>query len=348
VSVAPRDGHRKSLVRVTTITRSGDDASEFSALNESMASRLHGFASTAVRSKARAQSGQVFALTAIAMVALCGIAGFAVDVGTWYRAHRSQQAIADAAALAAADNLPTNTSQATTDANTYASKNGGSVSSVTFSTKYSANDTVTVKTTATAPPIFLRVLGVKNASVGATATATAEPLSSAYGAAPFAIYYTQPELNGCSGPCFGVSTTLSYNKVGPGGFEIINIDGSSGGSGQTILAGWIANGCSCSTATPVWLWGDSGAKYNSSEVNNALSAKIGKILLFPVYDQSQAGGSNMQYHVIAFVGFKVTGFKFNGSNNGTITGSFQKTSWTGSGGPSSPGAYSATTVQLTG
>jgi hypothetical protein len=32
----------------------------------------------------------------------------------------------------------------------------------------------------------------------------------------------------------------------------------------------------------------------------------------------------MQYHAIAFVGFKVTGFKFNGSNNGTITGSFQK------------------------
>jgi hypothetical protein len=42
--------------------------------------------------------------------------------------------------------------------------------------------------------------------------------------------------------------------------------------------------------------------------------------------------------VIAFVGFNVTGFKFNG-NNGTITGSFQKVSWRGSGGSSSPGAY---------
>jgi hypothetical protein len=56
----------------------------------------------------------------------------------------------------------------------------------------------------------------------------------------------------------------------------------------------------------------------------------------------------MQYHVLAFVGFKVTSFKFNGSNNGTITGSFQKVSWQGTGATSSPGPYSATTTQLTG
>jgi hypothetical protein len=43
----------------------------------------------------------------------------------------------------------------------------------------------------------------------------------------------------------------------------------------------------------------------------------------------------------------VASFKFNGSNNGTITGSFQKVTWRGTGGSSSPGAYSATTVQLT-
>ena len=294
------------------------------------------------------ERGQVFALTAVGIVAICGVAGFSIDVGSWYRAHRSQQAIADAAALAAADSLPTSTAQASADAATYALKNGGSVSSVTFGSKYISNDTVTVKTSATAPSHFLRALGIGPANVGATATATAVPLGSAYGAAPFAIYYTQPELAGPGCPCFGVQTSLAYNKVGPGGFEIINIDGSTGGSGQTILANWIVNGCSCSTATPVWLWNDAGAKFNSSEVNNALNQKLGQILLFPVYDQTKAGGTNMQYHVIAFVGFKPTSFKFNGSNNGNITGSFQKTTWQGTGANSSPGAYSATTTQLTG
>jgi hypothetical protein len=61
-----------------------------------------------------------------------------------------------------------------------------------------------------------------------------------------------------------------------------------------------------------------------------------------------ANGSNMQYHVIAFVGFKISGYKFNGSNNGSITGAFEHTSWQGSGAGSSPGAYSAVTIQLTG
>ena len=101
----------------------------------------------------REQSGQVFAITAVGMVAICGVAGFAIDTGTRYRAHRAQQAIADAAALAAASDLPTGTGQATADAAAYAAKNGaGSTAlSVTFSSTYVANDTVTVKTTQTAP-----------------------------------------------------------------------------------------------------------------------------------------------------------------------------------------------------
>ena len=292
----------------------------------------------------------MFAVVAIGLTAICGIAGFSIDVGSWYQAHRKQQAIADAAALAAADDLPTNTDQALSDAVSYASKNGGSLGSgdVSFSTTYSSNDTVTVKTSATAPSYFLNALGIGSASVGATATATAVPLGSAYGAAPFAVYYTQSELSGPGCPCFGVQTTLSYNKVGPGGFELINVDGSSGGSGQSTLANWILNGCGCSTSTPVWLWGDAGAKFNSSETKSALDQRIGATLLFPVYDKNQANGSNMQYHVIAFVGFKVTDYKFNGSNNGIISGSFQKVSWQGTGASSSPGAYSATTTQLTG
>lgn len=73
-------------------------------------------------------------LAAVGMVAILGMAGFAIDVGVWYQAQRKQQAIADAAALAAAGDLPVNTGQATTDANGYASKNGGSTNSISYST----------------------------------------------------------------------------------------------------------------------------------------------------------------------------------------------------------------------
>ena len=298
----------------------------------------------------RRQRGQVFALTALGMVGICGIAGFSIDVSSWYQTHRKQQAIADAAALAASGDLPTDTAQATADARTYAAKNGGALTNanVTYSTTYQTNDTVTVRAATTAPSYFLKALGINQANVSASATAVAVPLGAAWGSAPFAIYYTQRELSGPGCPCFGTSTQLQYNKVGPGGFMIINIDGSSGPSGQTTLASWILNGCNCSTATPVWLWGDPGAKFNSSEVNNALGARVNSNLLFPVYDDTASGGSNMKYHVIAFVGFHVTDYKFNGSNNGTISGYFVKVNWKGTGANSSPGPYSATTSQLIG
>jgi len=83
-------------------------------------------------------------------------------------------------------------------------------------------------------------------------------------------------------------------------------------------------------------------------VGSALDNRIGSIVLFPVYDQNQLTGSNMQYHIIAVVGFKLTGYVFNGSNNGKITGSFEKVMWKGDGAPSRSGAYSATTTQLVG
>jgi Flp pilus assembly protein TadG len=295
------------------------------------------------------ERGTVAVIMAFLLPVMIGGMSLGFEVVNWYPNLRSMQNAADAAALAAAADLPSNTGQATIDAQSNATKNGASSGglSIAYSTTYTPNDTVTVRASTTAPSYFLKAIGINSAAVKASATATAMPLTAAYGSAPFAVYYTQPELAGPGCPCYGVSTTLNYNKVGPGGFEIINIDGSSGGSGQTTLADWILNGCACSTSTPTWLWGDAGAKFNSSEVNNALSQRIGQILLFPVYDASQAGGSNMQYHVIAFVGFKVTSFKFNGSNNGTISGSFQKVTWRGSGGSSSPGTWSATTIQLT-
>jgi hypothetical protein len=287
----------------------------------------------------------VLALVAISMVAICAVAGFAVDVGSWYQAHRSQQAIADSAALAAVGDLPANTDQATTDAQAYAAKNGGAISSISFSTKYLPNDTVTAQTQATAPSHFLGVIGINSAEVGATAVARADNLGAAYGSAPFGVINTQPELAGSGCPCFGVSTTLDLNKVGPGGFGIINIDGSSGGTSPGTLASWITQGCGCTTAAPVWLNSDPGAKFNSSQVKDAMDQMIGHTLLFPVYDQTQGNGANLEYHVIGFAGFTVTDYTFKG-NSGTITGSFTKVDWGGAGTTDTTTYFGATTSQL--
>jgi Flp pilus assembly protein TadG len=300
-----------------------------------------------LRERADAERGQVLVLAAVGMVAICAMAGFVIDVGVWFQAHRKQQAIADAAALAAAADLPNNTSQASTDASSYASKNGGSVNTISFSTTYLPSDTVTVTAQSTVPAYFLKVVGYSSTTVKATATVRADNLGAAYGAAPFGVINTQPQLAGTGCPCFGVSTTLDLSKVGPGSFGIINIDGSKGGNGPGTLATWIINGCACTTTTPVWLNSDPGAKFNSSQVKGAMDQEIGHTLLFPVYDQTSGNGANLQYHVIGFAGFTVTGYTFKG-NSGTITGSFTKVDWHGTGTNSASNYFGATTSRIVG
>jgi Flp pilus assembly protein TadG len=295
----------------------------------------------------RDEQGQVLVLAAIGMVAMCGMAGFALDVGVWFQAHRKQQAIADAAALAAAGVLPANTSQATTDAQAYAVKNGGSASSVSFTTQYLADDTITVQATRTVPSYFLKTVGIDSTVVKATAVARAETLGSARGTAPFGIINTQPELAGPGCPCFGGPTVLTVNKVGPGGFGIIDIDGSSGPASPSTLAQWIVNGCNCSTAAPVWLYSDPGARFNSSQVQGAMNQMIGHTLLFPVYDTVQGNGANMQYHVLGFAAFNMTSFSLRGSS-GTISGSFVKVDWQGTGTSNTSDYFGATTTRLVG
>jgi Putative Flp pilus-assembly TadE/G-like len=286
-------------------------------------------------------------LAAVGMTAICGMAGFVIDVASWYQVHRKQQAIADAAALAAAGSLPGDTSGATSTAQTYAAKNGGSASSISFSSTYMTDDTITVQASQTAPSTFLKTLGIASANVKATAAVRAENLSAAWGAAPFAVINTQPELAGLNCPCYGVPTTLTLGKVGPGGFQILNIDGSKGGTGQSILADWILNGCDCQTSAPAWLYSDTGAKFNGSEVKGAMDERLHSNLLFPVYDSIQGNGSNLQYHIIGFAGFVVSDYTFKG-NGGSIDGSFKHVDWQGSGTSDTSTYFGATTSRLVG
>jgi Flp pilus assembly protein TadG len=300
-----------------------------------------------LRSRLRPEEGQVLVLAAVGMTAICGMAGFVIDVGSWYQTHRKQQAIADASALAAASDLPANTSQATADAQSYAAKNGGSSPTIAYSSTYMANDTITVTSATTAPATFLKVLGINSAHVSASATVRAENLGAAWGAAPFAVINTQPELAGAGCPCLGVPTQLTLNKVGPGGFEVLNVDGSRGGTSQSTLAGWILNGCDCDITTPAWLYSDPGAKFNPSEVDNAMHDRLNDNLLFPVYDMTRGGGSNLQYRIIGFAGFVVTSYQFQG-NNGWMDGSFVHVDWEGTGTPNTSTYFGATTSQIVG
>jgi len=279
----------------------------------------------------RSDRGQATILTLVFLVVLLGMAALVLDIGSWYRADRATQNTADAAALAGAQALPSDPGNANTLALQYVTKNGGGTPTVRLSTKNLTNDTVSVNLTRPATGVFTKLFGVRTVTVGSHAAARASLMAQAKYVAPIGVNILNPKLKGTSTcPCFGSTspTTLPLGKTGaPGAFDLLNIDLSHGGTGPSILASWILKGYDGYLSLGDY-FSDAGAKWNSSEVQNALDARDNTELLFPVYDTIKGTGAGAQYHVIAWVGFHMTSHEEHGST-GSITGWFTEVVWTG-------------------
>jgi hypothetical protein len=275
----------------------------------------------------RSDRGQAAVLTVIFLVALLGAVAMVLDVGSWFRAQRATQSTADASALAAAHELPESPGNANVLAAEYLAKNGGGTAVVTFSTKLYANDTVSVTVTRNTPGVFSKLFGINSVDVHAKASARSGNPDQARYAAPIGVDIQHPMLQCQPLPCFGQATTLDLEKVGPGAFRLVNLDGSHGGTGTQILADWITQGFD--GYMPLgWYFSDPGAKFNSSNVKDAMNLRIGDELLFPVYDSTRGNGANFEYHVVGWVGFVVTDFDGHG-NKGTVDGHFVRVIWEG-------------------
>jgi hypothetical protein len=273
------------------------------------------------------QRGQSMVLTLVFIVALMAMATAVLDVGSWYRTHRHTQATADAAALAAAQELPDFPADAVTTAVDYGDRNEGGVTSddVEFSRSVVANDTVKVTARKNAPGFLSRLFGIESLTARATAKARSGTMGSARYAAPIGVDVLHPDLQ-CKPTCFGNPTTLSLDKVGPGSFRIINIDGSRGGQSSATLGDWIRGGLDANMPL-AWYWGDPGASFNSSHVRSALDDRTGTEILLPIFRDVQGGGTNFNYEVIGWVGFHVTGYKISGK--GKLEGWFTRVIWDG-------------------
>ena len=69
-------------------------------------------------------------------------------------------------------------------------------------------------------------------------------------------------------------------------------------------------------------------EFNSSHIKNALNARLGTELLFPVYRSITGEGSRAVFDVVAWVGFVPTSFTAAGSK-GTVKGYFTQVIWQG-------------------
>ena len=293
----------------------------------------------------RDERGQALVFTVLVLTVLLGMFALVLDVGSWFRAQRDVQSTADAAALAAAQELPESTGRASALAAEYVSKNGGGSAEISFITSISGPDTVRVRIQRPAPGFFARIFGVDSVTVRAKASARSSAIDQARYAAPIAVDVHHPLLGCLPSPCFGQPTTLDLQKVGPGAFRLLNLDGSRGGTGPGTLAEWIAQGFDGLMPLGNY-FSDPGAKFNSSQMKSSMNFILGKELLFPLYDSVSGNGSNLTYHVIGWVGFTVTSFSGNGSK-GTVTGSFQRVIWDAIGSESpTQSAYGAHTISL--
>jgi hypothetical protein len=290
----------------------------------------------------RSDRGQATVLTVIFLVVLLGMGTLVLDVGSWFREQRDTQSDADAAALAAAQLLPTHVADANTVGRQFLVKNGVTTApDIRFSEKFTANDTVTVQVSRQAPGIFSKVLDIDSVKVGAKATARATGLQAARWVAPIAVNVRHDKLN-CGKdaqhrpiPCFGEPTEVVLKDLHlPGGgdasgsFGLINLDQHDSGSvGAGTIGEWIEKGyddyLELGRYTAV-----TSADFNSSHVNEALVARMNDVLLFPIYKTLTGSGTTAQYDIVGWVGFKVTGFDASGVP-GTVSGSFVEVIWDG-------------------
>ncbi len=287
----------------------------------------------------RTDRGQATVLTVVFLTVLLGMTALVLDVGSWFREQRDTQAAADASALAAAQVLPDDPGRANALANEYLAKNRGGTATVTFTSKFSANDTVTVEVERQAPGFFSKLFGIAGVQVGAKATARAAGIEGARWVAPIVVHIDHPLLNcgsvnGRPKPCFGEPTTLSLiNLHSPGSgdaagsFGLINLDSTGGNIGAGTLAGWVTNGSDKYMSLGLYDSAPS-ANFNNSQFLSALSGRLKDVLLFPIYKTLKGSGSEAKYDVAGWVAFRVSSFESRGDKS-TVTGSFTNVIWEG-------------------
>jgi len=289
----------------------------------------------------RREEGQVTVLTAVFIVALLGMAGFVLDVGSWFRQQRVVQTTVDSAALAGAQTLPGDPGNATALATTFAGKNGGVAGvNVTIGSKWMPNDMITVHQDAPSTGFFSKLFGVTTVAISAKASAVSEVPTQARYVAPIVVNIKHPDLSGPGCPCFNVPTTLDLGKTGaPGAFTMVNLDNTdtTGTIGASTLADWIVSGYDRYLPLGAY-FSDPGAKWNNNTIQSAMQARYGTDLLFPVYDTLIDQGSNAEYHILAWAGFHLTLAQASG-DSGSLSGYFTQVIWQGlvsKSGPPSP------------
>lgn len=179
---------------------------------------------------------------AVALIALIGFAGLAIDGGGVFAQRRDQQTATDLAALAAANDYLINgsTSTSTDRARTVSAANGftSGVNGATVTVGHNLSNGVAVTVGISAPHknAMARVFGMNTWDVSTTATALAGFPDSAYGAGPFVFsahafqtdgtpLYTTPTAFGeTNGDVPTTPLDIAWTNYGTGNVDTSRVD----------------------------------------------------------------------------------------------------------------------------
>jgi len=143
---------------------------------------------------------------------------------------------------------------------------------------------------------------------------------------------------------------MDYDKMGaPGAFGMLNLDNDNGTPGASEEGGWILHGYD--KYLPLGMYrSDPGAKFSSQNVSGALDARVGSVLLFPVFKTLSGTGQNAEYEIIGWIGFYLTKETTHG-NSATLEGYFTEFIAQGilaASGSGAPNTFGVKSVQLVG
>jgi Flp pilus assembly protein TadG len=190
----------------------------------------------------RTAGGQMLVLFVLAMLAIIGMVGLAIDGGGAYAMRRDQQTAADLAALAGANDylINNNATSAVTRARTVAGTNdftdGTGSTSVAVSIDTSNGVEVQVDISSPHRNSFLGALGMPSWGVSTTATALAGFPDSAAGAGPFIFpisafnddgtpkYQTPTDFNETNGDIPTGQTDIAWTNYGTGNLNTTVVD----------------------------------------------------------------------------------------------------------------------------
>jgi len=136
------------------------------------------------------EKGNVLVFTAVAFFTLLLFAAMVTDFGYIFTARNQLQSAVDAAALAGGSGLLVGHTYATTQAIRYAAQNDCINQAVVISAEnisFPAHNRISVNASRTLPLFFLRLIGIDNHVVTATATAELGYVTSTNGLAPWAV-----------------------------------------------------------------------------------------------------------------------------------------------------------------